>query len=60
MAQIRSSKILFFCFFSGALAENVYQAMHSYGMRLLCEAKKYARIRGVNGYSISKIYGIIT
>ena len=60
MAQIRSSKILFFCFFSAVTAENVYpQAMHSYGMRLLCESKKYARIRGVNGYSISKVYGIM-
>ena len=43
MAQVWSPKFLFFCFFSGATAENVYQAMHSYGMRLLCEAKKCAR-----------------
>jgi len=44
MAQIGALKFLFFCFFSGAPTENVYQAMHSYGMRLLCEAKKMCPI----------------
>ena len=34
MAQVRSPKFLFFCFFSGATTENVYQAMHNFVMQL--------------------------
>jgi len=40
MAQVWSPKILFFCFFFGATAENVYQAMHNFVMRLALRDKK--------------------
>ena len=40
MAQNRSLKILFFCFFSGVTAENVYQAMHNFVMQLALRGKK--------------------
>ena len=40
MAQVRSPKILFFCFFSWATAENVYQAMHNFVMQLVLRGKK--------------------
>ena len=40
MAQVRSPKFLFFCFFSGATTENVYQAMHNFVMQLVLRGKK--------------------
>ena len=41
MAQVWSPKILFFCFFFGATAENVYpQVMHNFVMRLALRDKK--------------------
>ena len=40
MAQIWSLKVLFFCFFSGTTAENVYQAMHNFVMQLALRGKK--------------------
>ena len=37
---MRSLKVLFFCFFSGATAENVYQAMHNFVMQLALRGLK--------------------
>lgn len=45
MAQVRSPKFLFFCFFSGVTAENVYpQAMHNFVMQLALRGKKMCPI----------------
>ena len=40
MAQSGSLKFLFFCFFFGVTAENVYQAMHNFVMQLALRGKK--------------------
>ena len=40
MAQVGYPKFLFFCFFFGVTAENVYQAMHNFVMQLALRGKK--------------------
>ena len=44
MAQVRSPKFLFFCFFFESTAENVYQAMHNFVMQLALRGKKMCPI----------------
>jgi len=50
MAQVWSPKILFFCFFFGATAENVYPKLCITSLcGLLCETKKCAHCgHGIN------------